>query len=450
MSKNSNLSSDKIEDCDNSSWQVSTDDKIGRILTATRDINPWEIVITDKALILGPKVSAVCLGCLKPVNGEFKCKKCQWPMCSEKCSSESYHKLECEIFTSRRLSPTINDLKRNGMYPCVTILRMLLLKKYNEDGWRQIKNMMDHWELRCNDKKVAAGISVMTKLFTERLGLDWVRIEDVQHCYGVLKTNSVDIGDEAGQALFPQSICIMSHSCHANLEPAKHPQNTIIMRAKRKIKKGEELTIFYTDFMESRHSIRTKLHNEWKFWCQCQRCNDKSEFGSNFSSFKCDCGGYFYNGTEGYSTSWKCSKCKIEKDLTDHYKVADEYCEILPTQSSSIDLKLVDDVIAKHQYHKQFYVAIKLYILFINSNQHSKDRKTMEDVLDRTDIVLNTMSQLEGGCSRLAGKYLQIRSACHTSLLQMKHANQEISEEELKSGISQVLKCKLLVSKLRG
>ena len=28
------------------------------------------------------------------------------------------------------------------------------------------------------------------------------------------------------------------------------------MRAKRKIKKGEELTIFYTDFMESRHSIR--------------------------------------------------------------------------------------------------------------------------------------------------------------------------------------------------
>ena len=27
MSKNSNLSSDKIEDCDNSSWQVSTDDK---------------------------------------------------------------------------------------------------------------------------------------------------------------------------------------------------------------------------------------------------------------------------------------------------------------------------------------------------------------------------------------------------------------------------------------
>ena len=74
----------------------------------------------------------------------------------------------------------------------------------------------------------------------------------------------------------------------------------------------------------------------------------------------------------------------------------------------------------------------------------------MEDVLDRTDIVLNTMSQLEGGCSRLAGKYLQIRSTCHTSLLKMKHANQEISEEELKSGISQVLKCKLLVSKLRG
>ena len=64
----------------------------------------------------------------------------------------------------------------------------------------------------------------------------------------------------------------------------------------------------------------------------------------------------------------------LEVHLYMHDQVADEYCEILPTQSSSIDLKLVDDVIAKHQYHKQFYVAIKLYILFINSNQHSKDR----------------------------------------------------------------------------
>ena len=55
------------------------------------------------------------------------------------------------------------------MYPCVTILRMLLLKKYNEDGWRQIKNMMDHWELRCNDKKVAAGISGYTYTYRKKI-----------------------------------------------------------------------------------------------------------------------------------------------------------------------------------------------------------------------------------------------------------------------------------------
>ena len=66
--------------------------------------------------------------------------------------------------------------------------------------------MMDHWEERGQDPSVASGVSVMVKLFSERLGLSWVERRDVEHCYGVLKTNAVDVMDGMGQALFPKRI----------------------------------------------------------------------------------------------------------------------------------------------------------------------------------------------------------------------------------------------------
>ena len=237
----------------------------------------------------------------------------------------------------------------------------------------------------------------------------------------------------------------MSHSCYANLEPVSSPHNTITMRAKKHIKQGEELTIFYTDFLESRHSIRSKILNEWKFLCQCQRCTDNTEFGSNFSSFKCNCGGYFYEERE---KMWKCSQCKEENNLTNDYKVADDLWDVIPTQK--IDFDALNTIMTKKKYHKQFYVSIKLYQVFIEQHQSATDRDTIENVIDKTDIVLTTMSQLEGGCSRLAAKYLTIRSNCQGKLLKLKHANKEISEKELKTAIGQIMKCKVLVAKIKG
>ena len=51
------MSSEPVShDTDHGGWTVSTHATIGRILTATRDIKPWETVISDTALIIGPKV----------------------------------------------------------------------------------------------------------------------------------------------------------------------------------------------------------------------------------------------------------------------------------------------------------------------------------------------------------------------------------------------------------
>ena len=66
---------------------VEEDENIGKILKATRDINPLETVVTDQALVSGPKTNPVCLGCLGTLPGDnpARCSKCSWPMCSDKC-----------------------------------------------------------------------------------------------------------------------------------------------------------------------------------------------------------------------------------------------------------------------------------------------------------------------------------------------------------------------------
>ena len=360
------------------SWEVSEDPNIGRILVATRDINPWELVIEDTALVTGPKMKAVCLGCLDPVQGDVTCPRCEWPLCCQPCQESPRHKLECEILSRRGLVPTLRD-GRCGLYPCLTVLRVLLLKISDPHGWDLIQKMMDHWEERKRDPKIVGGITVMNNLFTQRLGLDWVTREDVEHAYGVLKTNAVDLKDGGGQALFPRSVCIMSHSCFANMEPVRNPADTIGLRAKRKILKGEELSIFYTDFLESRHSIKKKIVKEWKFVCQCKRCSDRTEFGSNFSSFKCPCGGYFYEDNNIASglkplnnNSWRCSKCKKMTDLSEKYSLADDLWDTLPDEQMTVEK--LNIVCQGEGYHKHFYPVVKAYVTFIEQHQKTNQR----------------------------------------------------------------------------
>ena len=95
--------------------------------------------------------------------------------------------------------------------------------------------MMDQWEERTKEIWVVEGLENMTAFYMAVCGLPWASVETVQHCYGVLKTNSVSLGDgeREGQALYPLA-SILSHSCRANLEPVRQPGQTISLRAKRR------------------------------------------------------------------------------------------------------------------------------------------------------------------------------------------------------------------------
>ena len=74
--------------------------------------------------------------------------------------------------------------------------------------------------------------------------MDWVRDEDVQHAFGVLKTNGVGHINKNGAKvcfLYPL-VSLMSHSCAANLDIADSPARSVKFVAKRLIRRGDELT----------------------------------------------------------------------------------------------------------------------------------------------------------------------------------------------------------------
>ena len=83
---------------------------IGRVLVATRDIQPWEKVVEDFALLTVPTHRAVCLGCLGDVSGCVVCVRCKWPMCMQECQNAAPHLEECRIFQQSQIAPDIENL----------------------------------------------------------------------------------------------------------------------------------------------------------------------------------------------------------------------------------------------------------------------------------------------------------------------------------------------------
>ena len=421
-------------------YTISSLPNVGRVLVATNDIQPWELVLEDEALVLAPADVPVCLGCLGQIAEGVICLKCKWPICAQECQSSLPHQDECKILGEGKVYPSdsLNDTK--GFYSLIAVLRVLLVKKKDVKKWEIIKMMMDHWEERSQNIDNVNCVLAMTKMLQDNLHLDWITLEDVQHVYGVLKTNSVSLKAGKAQALFPK-VSLLSHSCSSNLTLATDPTDKIVFRAKRTITKGEELTIRYTDFLNSKNNIQKKLKQDWLFECCCTRCSDTSEFGTNFSSFICSCGGSFIKSNE--NSKGVCEMCSKEKDLTESYSKADHLFERLDEE----DVDALSDLIDEENYHDHFYVTIKYFIRYIEKHEGTEDKDVLELLMKRLKSVIEILSILDQGCTRLNGKYLMmLMNTQQKILLHMKgkeNANYDVNLLNL-----QILKGKLRAGKL--
>ena len=65
---------------------------------------------------------------------------------------------------------------------------------------------------------------------------------EVRHVHGALQTNAVSLVSAAGRGCYA-TVSLLSHSCVPNLEPAVDPGRVMRLRAKRRISRGEQLTM---------------------------------------------------------------------------------------------------------------------------------------------------------------------------------------------------------------
>ena len=110
----------------------------------------------------------------------------------------------------------------------------------------------------------------ITAVIRSRLGLTWVTGGDVEHTYGVLKTNGVGQVCQGARAcyLYPE-VSLMSHSCLPNTRMvSSSPARQISFVAATDIKAGSELSWNYSNILFCRQQRQKHLASTWLFDCR--------------------------------------------------------------------------------------------------------------------------------------------------------------------------------------
>ena len=240
----------------------------------------------------------------------------------------------------------------------------------------------------------------------KRLGLVCTQGE-VEHCWGVLQTNSISVG-ATGRALFPL-VSLLSHSCLPCLEPAVSPsaQSGITLRARRAIKAGEELTMPYTDVLREVRARQENLQKEWHFSCTCPRCSDPSEGGSFFSSLRCSCGGFAIRQEE--SDAWKCSLCASDlPEMFSQEAMVSELGRLLEESTSTAEdiNQLVDQLDKVDGLHDNHWLRLRSNIRFCDLMMATttSEEEIARKVAEKSEAALATLSLVDPGLSKLAGR----------------------------------------------
>ena len=130
--------------------------------------------------------------------------------------------------------------------------------------------MMDHVEERKRDAREWSAVQekvihVLQKILDE----DDICESDLQKLYGIIVTNCVTVEDRL--CLYPV-LAMINHSCVANsCYTFDAETNSVILRARRRLEAGEEITVCYTDPWAGQPHRGKTLSKTWHFDCRSAR-----------------------------------------------------------------------------------------------------------------------------------------------------------------------------------
>ena len=135
---------------------------------------------------------------------------------------------------------------------------------------------MDHVEERKKDARGWAAVQEKIIHVVQKILSEDDICESVLHkLYGIICTNCVSVEDRI--CLYPV-VSMINHSCVANsCYTFNGETNSVLLRAKRGLEAGEEITVCYTDPWVGQPARKIKLSRTWYFECRSVRSGQVSQ-----------------------------------------------------------------------------------------------------------------------------------------------------------------------------
>ena len=296
-------------------------------------------------------------------------------------------------------------------------IRMFQLRDSEPAKWSWLLSFMSHLEERNKSEEFRKTVDQLSSIL-QSVGLADVDTQVVGHLLGIMATNALHL-DPSGQAFFPL-LCLASHSCLPSCEHWLVGKQARL-RAKRKIKKGEQLTIRYSYVSLHRTLLKDVIRDAWMFECFCDRCRDRSEVGTAASSFKCDeCAEGFISEVENTTTHvfYKCDLCN--KALTKP-EVLEKAHRLRKLELSNPSIAAIPDVIAEmtsHGGHALYHSVMQLKLQYIEQACSMLTDTACSLVLAYCRDIHQYLQALNPGVSMQRGRVLFCCSKARMWMLQ--------------------------------
>ena len=164
----------------------------------------------------------------------------------------------------------------------------LLLALRDQPQHRDILSLDMHNEerkKRYNIKYFVGCEDIILKYIKDACGIDSFSDEEVLTAIGLFDMFGVNIMN--GAKAFHPSTVFMRNSCTPNTYSSLRPDMAVVVRASTSLKKGEPVTRCFSDVLSCNMLRRRELAKDFFLDCDCSRCRDGSEMGTNYGGLLC-------------------------------------------------------------------------------------------------------------------------------------------------------------------
>ena len=281
--------------------RLMEDKMAGRYLIASRDIAAGELVCAEDPFVqtvMDSLDDIVCHHCYdildsnrvlfdgsplehKPSRkrgsaGQFQsCAKCaQVRYCSAACANQgaAAHNAECEVLQA--IAASGNEKLKSGVRGLRLFIRLVRAASEDPKAFEAVEALAEHYtDAPAERRRFLEGVAQqINKLCPPQARMEPARLARlVSRAHTNLHAIADMAGVQYGSALYPRYGHLLNHSCSPNAAVSFHGR-TWRLHTIRAVRKGQQVSISYTELYAGRAERRMHLKQTKAFECTCERC----------------------------------------------------------------------------------------------------------------------------------------------------------------------------------